>query len=103
MAFLLLVSPWTEGYRLLDNFPHGQDSELSLLALLTFLGLVLLLARACTRNVCTLLNVGSWLSSVFQTFFCMLADPPAAAALPLRHIPPLGRVSAGSFNIPLQI
>jgi hypothetical protein len=103
MALLLLVSPWTEGYRLLDNFPHGQDSEVSLLALLVFLGLALLLARACNRSVCTLLNLGCWFSSVFQDFLCLLPDPQLGPALSLRYIPPLQRASAGSFSVPLQI
>lgn len=49
MALLLAITPWTEGYRLLDNFPRGQDSELNVIALVAFLGLVLLLTRFSRR------------------------------------------------------
>ena len=54
-ASWLLISPWTEGYRLLDNFPRGQDSELNLLAMLAFLGIVLLIGRSAGRRVSSLL------------------------------------------------
>lgn len=45
MAALLVIAPWTEHYRTFDNFPHGQDVELSVLAFLAFVSLVLVLAQ----------------------------------------------------------
>jgi len=99
-GLLLLVSPWTEGYRLLDNFPRGQDSELNILALLAFLGLVLLITRSARRRLRSFLLL-KWL--------WLLPDP---ASLLTRSsldghqsvpAPPLLERPPGAFNLPLQI
>jgi hypothetical protein len=103
IGLLLAVTPWTEGYRLLDNFPRGQDSEVHLLALLAFFGMVLLLARSCNASVCLALTFASWLSSVWRRVLripCGLERPTPVLA---RHIPPLPGGSRASFNLPLQI
>jgi hypothetical protein len=103
IALLLLVTPWTEGYRLLDNFPRGQDSEVHLLALLAFLGLVLLLARSCKRSVCTVLLVTDLLPSLLHGVLRMLPDLQRGPAVSIHHVPPLPSPSLASFNLPLQI
>lgn len=101
-AVLLVATPWTEGYRLLDNFPRGQDSELNILALLAFLGLVLLITRSARRKLRTLL-LRSWLwmllhpAALFHraSLHGHYSIPPAA--------PPLLGSCPGAFNLPLQI
>jgi hypothetical protein len=101
-AVLLVATPWTEGYRLLDNFPRGQDSELNILALLAFLGLVLLLTRSARRKLRSLL-LRNWLwmllhpTAIFQrpSLHGHYSIPPAA--------PPLLGSCPGAFNPPLQI
>jgi hypothetical protein len=103
IGLLLAATPWTEGYRLLDNFPRGQDSEVHLLALLAFLGMVLLLARSCNRRVYLALTFVFWLRLVWRRVLripCGLERPTPVLA---RHIPPLPGSLRASFNIPLQI
>jgi hypothetical protein len=101
-AVLLVATPWTEGYRLLDNFPTGQDSELNILALLAFLGLVLLITRSARRKLRSLL-LRDWL--------CLRLHPAALFQRPSLHghysvlaaIPPLLGSCPSAFNLPLQI
>jgi hypothetical protein len=101
VAAFLIVIPWSERYGMLDNFPHGQDTEFSLLAFLIFLGLMLLLARSCTRFLGALMTWCEALSTL------LLNDPlllPAIHPLPRgeSHEHPPG-VSQPAFNLPLQI
>lgn len=53
ITLLLAVIPWSERYSLLDSFPHGQDTELNLLAFLVILGLILLILRASRKQLRT--------------------------------------------------
>ncbi|HEV2280519.1 MAG TPA: hypothetical protein VGS02_20225 [Acidobacteriaceae bacterium] len=53
ITVLLAVIPWSERYSLLDSFPHGQDTELNLLAFLVILGLILLILRAGRKQLRT--------------------------------------------------
>jgi len=103
IGLLLLATPWTEGYRLLDNFPRGQDSEVHLLALLVFLGLVLLLARSRTLSVSNFLSVDSWLSTVLQHILRIFFGFERTLIASVRHIPPLPDSSPAAFASPLQI
>ena len=100
-GLLLLVSPWTEGYRLLDNFPSGQDSELNILALLAFLGLVLLITRSARRRLRSFLLL-KWL-----WFLPDSGSPLFRASLHGHHsvsaAPPLIGRPPSAFNLPLQI
>jgi hypothetical protein len=99
---LLVATPWTEGYRLLDNFPRGQDSELNILALLAFLGLVLLITRSARRKLRSLL---------FRDWLCLLLNPAALFQRPSLNghysvppaTPPLLGSRPSAFNLPLQI
>jgi hypothetical protein len=101
-AILLLATPWTESYRLLDNFPTGQDSELNILALVAFLALVLLITRSARRQLRNLL-LRRWLllllhpASLFQRPSLHGHCSALPAAPPLLGSPP------GAFNLPLQI
>ena len=66
---LLAIMPWTEYFWRFDKFLRGgQDFELGLLALITFLCLVLVLAQRMKQNVARLL-------AVRQFFFFFLNDP----------------------------
>jgi hypothetical protein len=102
-TLLLLLTPWTEGYRLLDNFPRGQDSELNILALLAFFGLVLLLARSSRTRLRAFPLLRNWL--------WLLLDPAGAADTPSLHgrymlapsPPPPLESSFGLLNVPLLI
>ena len=101
-AILLLATPWTEGYRLLDNFPSGQDSEINILAILAFLGLVLLIVRSARRRLRNLL---------WRNWFWLLLDPASLFQRASLHghysvppaSPPLLGSCPGAFNLPLQI
>jgi hypothetical protein len=102
-TLLLLLTPWTESYRLLDNFPRGQDSELNILALLAFLGLVLLLARSSRSRLRAFPLLRNWL--------WLLLDPAVPVDNPSLHgrytlapSPPAPLESSfGVFNLPLLI
>lgn len=60
---LLAVMPWTEYFWRFDKFLRGgQDFELGLLALITFLCLVLVLAQRMKQNVARLLAVRQFFS-----------------------------------------
>jgi hypothetical protein len=94
-ALLVAATPWTEGYRLLDNFPHGQDAEPNLLALIAFLGLVLLLTRSCRKALRALVALAHWLATLIQNTEiahprtlsiaepAITASPPHVLSLPL--------------------
>jgi hypothetical protein len=100
-ASWLLISPWTEGYRLLDNFPRGQDSELSLLAILAFLGIVLLIGRSARRRVSSLLLLS------FLRVACVAGTRQLGKVSHLKtdggvESPPYGP-AVSAFRTPLQI
>lgn len=100
-AVLLFATPWTEGYRLLDNFPTGQDSELNLLALLAFLGLVLLIIRSARRRLRSLLW-RDWFSLLLRARSVFQQTVYAHCSI-LFESPPLLSANPGAFNAPLQI
>jgi hypothetical protein len=105
MALLIIVAPWTEHYSTFDNFPRGQDLELSLFAFLGFLCLVLLLA----------LLRKQWLKSDPASQdgdweYRLILKPPASMQNTLRariaqmsHSPPRGSPPPDAYNLPLQI
>lgn len=102
VAVLLAVMPWSERYSMLDNFPHGQDTEFTLLAFLIFLGLMLLLAHSSMSIMGALIkwrkSVSAWVSSG-----CTLPHA-IELSLSLEYGPehPPGS-SHAAFSIPLQI
>jgi hypothetical protein len=103
IGLLLLATPWTEGYRLLDNFPRGQDSEVHLLALLVFLGLVLLLARSRTQSVAVILSVASWISAILQHILRISFGLERTSVASVRHAPPIPNALHATFQPPLRI
>ncbi len=104
MAVLLSVAPWTEHYGTFDNFPHGQDFELSLFAFLALLCLVLLLAQLRKQRMKEPPAVrDDW-------EWCLVCEPPFAMPdrfrkriAQLSHSPPRGSHSLDAYNLPLQI
>jgi hypothetical protein len=105
IALLLVVAPWTEHYGTFDNFPHGQDFELSLLAFLGFLCLVLLLALLSKQRL-----TSDPAGQDDDWEYRLNLEPPAATRESLRartarmiHSPPRGSPPPGAYNLPLQI
>ena len=100
-ALLLAVAPWTEHFGTFDNFPHGQDFELSLLAFLALLCLVLLLALRRKQGLKDIFSVSSWHSLVIWE----LGRPARGCAriVDSCHSPPFRSAWAGACNLPLQI
>jgi hypothetical protein len=104
MVALLSVAPWTEHYGTFDNFPHGQDFELSLFAFLALLCLMLLLALLRKQRLKDPPDVrDDW-------EWCLICEPRFAMPDALRklvarvsHSPPCGDHPLGSYNLPLQI
>lgn len=101
ISVLLVVSPWTEHFGTFDNFPHGQDFELSLLAFLALLCLVLLLA---VRRKQGLKDLVADRSSV-PLIAWKLGRPDRGCARVANacHSPPLPSLSPGAYNFPLLI
>jgi hypothetical protein len=102
VALLLAVIPWSERYSMLDNFPHGQDTEFSILAFLIFLGLMLLLARSRTSILGALIRWHEAVSALVGSGCTLIRA--IELSLPLEYGPehapgpPLA-----AFDIPLQI
>lgn len=64
---ILVVMPWTEHCWSFDGFTHGRpDLELSLLAIVTMLCLVLLLASTASHDVSVLLALRRWFCRVWH-------------------------------------
>lgn len=104
MVGLLSVAPWTEHYGTFDNFPHGQDFELSLLAFLALLCLILLLAQMRRQR----LKAPPAVRDDWE--WCLICEPPVATPGGLQkriarvsHSPPPGGHPLGAYNLPLQI
>jgi hypothetical protein len=104
MVTLLVAGPWTEHYGTFDNFPHGQDFELSLFAFLALLCLILLLAQLRKQ----------WLEDPPDVRddweWCLIFEAPVSMLDTLQeriarvsHSPPRGSRSPGPYNLPLQI
>jgi hypothetical protein len=102
IALLLAVAPWTEHFGTFDNFPHGQDFELSLLAFLALLCLVLLLAALRQRGLKDIFAVRAWLSLIVWELGGR-PKPGFAWTANACNSPPLPSHSLGAFNLPLQI
>ena len=102
IALLLAVAPWTEHFGTFDNFPHGQDFELSLLAFLALLCLVLLLAVLRKRGLKDIFAVRAWGPLVVWEPGGR-PKPGFAWTTNACNSPPLPSPSLGTFNLPLQI
>lgn len=102
IALLLAVAPWTEHFGTFDNFPHGQDFELSLLAFLALLCLVLLLALRRKQGLKDIFSASSWHWPVIWK----LGGKPDRGSVRIAdacHSPPVRSARSGAYNLPLQI
>ena len=77
ITLLLAVIPWSERYSLLDSFPHGQDTELNLLAFFVILGLILLILRSARRQIRTFF--------AFRHLLLTMIRPELSPVLDFRH------------------
>jgi hypothetical protein len=103
IALLLVVIPWSERYSLLDNFPHGQDTELNLLALVVVLGLILLIVRSSARRVRRVLAFRSVAMSMVRRVLGALPETRHARDRTEGTSPPLPASPGDTYNLPLQI
>ena len=103
MTLLLAVIPWSERYSTLDNFPHGQDTELNLLAFFALLGLILLFVRARKKGLTVLFAIRDFLLSIVRFALSLVPDSLHAVISAIPHSPPLPSPSLGIYNLPLQI
>jgi hypothetical protein len=101
---LLFVAPWTEHYGTFDNFPHGQDFELSLFAFLALLCLVLLLAQLRKQRLNDPPAVrDDWEWCLICELAVAIPDASPKRIAQVSHSPPGGSHSLGAYNLPLQI
>jgi hypothetical protein len=103
ITFLLAVIPWSEQYSMLDNFPHGQDTELNLLAFFLILGVILLFARSRTKGISVLFALCYLFFSMLRVALSSLAESLGGVVSAILHSPPLPSTSLNSYNLPLQI
>ena len=100
ITLLLAVIPWSERYSLLDSFPHGQDTELNLLAFFVILGLILLILRSARKQIRAFL--------AFKHLLLTMIRPEPSPVLDFRHqlvLTDADRPPHPGFlyNLPLQI
>ncbi len=105
MALLLVVAPWTEHYGTFDNFPRGQDFELSLFAFLGFLCLVLLLGllRKQWLKKDPARQDGEWDYRLILKPSASMQERLRARIAQMSHSPPRGSPPADAYRLPLQI
>lgn len=102
IALLLAVAPWTEYFGTFDNFPHGQDLELSLLAFLALVCLVLLLALRWKQGLKDIFSVSSERWPVIWKLG-RIPERGSARIADACHSPPLRSGRSAAYNLPLQI
>lgn len=103
IVLLLAVIPWSERYSGLDNFPHGEDTELNLLAFFLVLGLILLFARSCSKGLSAFLAVFYLFLFLLRFESSLFPDPIDAEALCIPHSPPIPGTPLHACSIPLLI
>ena len=108
MTLLLIIIPWSECYSTLDSFPHGHDTELSLLTFFAMLGLVLLFVRSAKIQLKRLLALRYSLLSMTALALSPTSSCGHGVALtgplyPTPLYPPLPGLSLEICNLPLQI
>jgi len=103
MTLLLAVIPWSERYSMMDNFPHGQDTELNLLAFFVILGLILLFVRSRKKGLSALFAIRYFLLSIIRFALSFVPDSLHGVISAVPHSPPLPSPSLGIYNLPLQI
>ncbi len=100
---LVAVMPMTEYFWQFDQFMRGgQDFELSLLAMMTFLCLILVLLQLGRGNIRLLMSWRHWLANVFRG-----ADPCPPGSLTgligALHAIPIPSAALSLYNLPLQV
>ena len=101
ITLLLAVIPWSERYSLLDSFPHGQDTELNLLAFLVILGLILLILRASRKQLRTFFAFNRVLLTIIRSALApMRHSHHGIVGTDADHPPHLG---SSLYNLPLLI
>jgi hypothetical protein len=101
-CIVLVAMPWTEYFWRFDKFLRGgQDFELGILALITFLCLVLVLAQRMKRDMTRLLAVRQF----FSFFFKDPGSVPAISSKTLEtfHSERISCPSSPLCALPLQI
>ncbi|RXH54637.1 hypothetical protein [Granulicella sibirica] len=102
-AVLVVLTPWSEAFCHFDRFLYGgQDVELGLVALATFLCLVLLLARHGNSVVALSLKVLRSLAFVLRP-----AGPSTPGSfsglIAAVHASPLPSPALGMYTLPIQV
>lgn len=103
ITLLLAMIPWSERYHTLDSFPHGQDTELNLLALFVFVGLILLFVRAGKKRLRSFLATRFLLISIIRPALALVPGAHHGLALAESDDPPHPGSSLDLYNLPLQI
>lgn len=101
ITLLLAVIPWSERYSLLDSFPHGQDTELNLLAFLVILGLILLILRASRKQLRTSFAFKRALLTITQPAPSPIRDSHHGVVITDADHPP--HPGSSLYNLPLLI
>jgi peptidoglycan/LPS O-acetylase OafA/YrhL len=103
ITLLLAIIPVSERYSALDSFPHGQDTELNLLAFFMILGLILLFVRSSKKRLRSLLAFGYLLLSMIRLALSLIPDSRHGLVLTDAHHPPIPGSSLDVYNLPLRI
>jgi peptidoglycan/LPS O-acetylase OafA/YrhL len=103
ITLLLAIIPVSERYSSLDSFPHGQDTELNLLAFFMILGLILLFVRSSKKRLRSLLAFGYLLLSMIRLALSLIPDSRHGLVLTDAHHPPIPGSSLDVYNLPLRI
>lgn len=101
ITLLVAVIPWSERYSLLDSFPHGQDTELNLLAFLVILGLILLILRASRKQLRTFFAFKRVLLTIIRRAPSLSRDSHHGVVLTDGDRPP--HPGSSLYNLPLLI
>jgi hypothetical protein len=106
MGVSLITMPVTQQMWIWDHFLHGgQDFELSMLLVLSFLCLTLVLAKHGKQYVDSwfVFWFAAWRLPSFESSDRMLARTPVAGASLILRTTRLGDLSLGLYSLPLQV
>ncbi len=102
-AVLVLVMPWTEYFWHFDKFLHGgQDFELGLLSVATFICLILVMLQHGKREVTLILAIRTWICFILQR-----DDDPATGMLSRLvaelHPSAFALPALGRYTLPIRV
>jgi hypothetical protein len=102
-AILVLVMPWTEYFWHFDKFLHGgQDFELGLLSVATFICLILVMLQHGKREVTLILAVRTWICFILRHG----ADPAPGMLCRLvaeLHTIAVASPALGRYTLPIRV